>query len=202
MTGTAVTLDQHLERVADRARRAAVRLGLNEEMSDDLWLAGRFHDVGKSDRRFQAQLVGGDPVRLEMLDRPLAKSLPGVPKVRRYPAGMRHEVGSVALMNSAPEILEQAHDPDLVLHLIATHHGWARPLPPVVQDSAPRSFSYDFKGRHLKAGSDLSGGLLALDMADRFWRLIGRYGYHGLAWLETILRLADHRQSTEESQGR
>ena len=198
MTGAAVTLGQHLEGVADRAGRAAERLGLPSEIVSDLRLAARLHDIGKADRRFQAQLVGGDPVELEMLNAPLAKSLPGVRRVRRYPDGMRHEVGSVALVSSAPEVLAQAHDPELVLHLIATHHGCARPLPPVIQDPAPQCVSYDFEGRRLKADSDLSDGSLALEMADRFWRLVGRYGYHGLAWLETILRLADHRQSAEE----
>lgn len=198
MTGTAVTLVQHLEGVADRASGTAERLGLPSEIVSDLRLAGRLHDIGKADRRFQAQLVGGDPVRLEMLSAPLAKSLPGVRGVRRYPDGMRHEVGSVALVNSTPEVLAQAHDPELVLHLIATHHGCVRPLPPLIQDPAPLSVSYDFEGRRLEAGSDLADGSLALDMADRFWRLVERYGYHGLAWLETILRLADHRQSAEE----
>ena len=198
LTGTGVTLRRHLDGVGERAGEIAQRLGLPLELGRDLCLAGRLHDLGKVDRRFQAQLVGGDPVALELLDEPLAKSLPGVARVRRYPAGMRHEVASVAMVESNPDVLAAAYDKDLVLHLVGTHHGWGRPLPPVIEDPEPRTLTYTFDGHLLTSDSDLVESSLALDMADRFWRLVERYGYHGLAWLEAILRLADHQQSAEE----
>lgn len=136
---------------------------------------------------------------LAMLEEPLAKSRPGVRRVWRYPRGMRHEVASVAMVASNPAVLAVAHDRDLVLHLVGTHHGWARPLPPIVEDPEPQTLAFKFDGYMMKATSDLAEGSLALDMADRFWSLVEQYGYHGLAWLEAILRLADHRQSAEEA---
>ena len=198
LTGTGVTLCRHLAGVGDRAARIAERLGLTDFV-EDLRLAGRLHDIGKVDRRFQAQLAGGDPVALERLEEPLAKSLPGVRKVRRYPIGMRHEVASVAMIESNPDVLGRAHDRELVLHLIGTHHGWGRPLPPVIEDPEPQMLSGTFDGHSMTVNSDLEDSPLALDMADRFWRLVAKYGYHGLAWLEAILRLADHQQSAEEA---
>ncbi len=198
LTGTGVSLHHHLDGVGERAERIATRLGLAAESIDDLRLAGRLHDLGKVDRRFQAQLVGGDPVALEMLEEPLAKSLPGAGRVWLYPTGMRHEIASVAMVESNSEVLGAAHDKDLVLHLVGTHHGWARPLPPVIEDPEPQTLVYSFEGHIMQVHSDFVESPLALDMAERFWRLVERYGYHGLAWLEAILRLADHQQSAEE----
>ena len=200
ITGTGVTLRDHLEGVGDRAGHIAGRLGLPVEFAEDIRLAGRLHDLGKVDRRFQARLVGGDPVELALLEEPLAKSRPGVRGgTRLYPTGMRHEAASVAMVESNPDVLASAHDKDLVLHLISTHHGWGRPLVPIVEDLEPETLSYEFDGNNMRTDSNLAEGDLAIEMANRFWRLVERYGYHGLAWLETVLRLADHQQSTKET---
>ena len=199
LIGTGVALGRHLDGVGERAADTVDRLGLDTRFMEDFRLAGRLHDIGKVDRRFQSQLAGGDPVTVEMLGEPLAKSLPGRLKVRRYPAGMRHELASVAMIGSDRDVLCQAHDKDLVLHLVGTHHGWGRPLPPVITDPEPQTLTYTFDGHTLEVNSDLVDSPLALEMADRFWRLVDRYGYHGLAWLEAIFRLADHRQSAEET---
>ena len=200
MTGTGVTLSSHLDGVGERAKVIAKRLSLSDELAEDLCMAGRLHDLGKVDRRFQERLVGGDPVELTMREEePLAKSLQGARGRWRYPRGMRHEAASVAMVESNPNVLNSAHDRDLVLHLIGTHHGWGRPLLPIIEDSEPQTLSYEFDGCSMETSSDLVEGTLAPDMADRFWRLVEEYGYYGLAWLEAILRLADHRQSEEEA---
>lgn len=201
VTGTGVLLDDHLAGVGERAADFAACLGLSAELIADLRLAGKLHDLGKVDRRFQAQMVGHDQVALAMLAAPLAKSLPGVRTRRDAWPPVRHEVASVALAQSSDEILSRAHDPDLVLHLVATHHGRGRPLPRIVRDDCPQSLSYEVGDVVLRTRTDFSKTPLALEMADRFWRLCARYGHHGLAWLEAILRLADHRQSEAEAHG-
>ena len=198
-TGTGVTLKEHMDGLGNLAAEFAKGLGLSEELQSDFRLAGRLHDLGKVDPRFQLQLVGGDPVKRAGLDEPLAKSLPKAAKVWEYPKGMRHEMASVALIESNPKVLEEAHDPDLVLHLIATHHGWARPIPIIPEETDPQNLQYTFERHQMEASSDLAPTTLALEGADRFWKLSKKYGHHGLAWLEAIFRLADHRQSEKEA---
>ncbi len=199
-TGSGVTLKEHLHGVSEQVTEYAYRLGLSAEIQADLKLAAELHDFGKVDSRFQKQMVGDDQVQQAMFDEPLAKSLP---KARVSPGKwppVRHEIMSVAMAQSNPQILVEAHDPDLVLYLVGTHHGYARPLAPIRKDSYPEMLQFNHKGVHVEANTDVANSPLALDMADRFWTLIERYGYYGLTWLETILRLADHQQSAKEAE--
>ena len=225
-TGSETMLRDHLEGVGTKAAEYGRRLGLPDEVIDDLRLAAEIHDLGKIDTRFQKQLHGHDPVRLAVSDEPLAKSIPGARTKRDEWPPVRHEFSSVALAQSIPELLDRAHDSDLVLHLVGSHHGYSRPLPTIKKDNDPKKddspqilkvsgeFSDDgFRlvndnelqtrqgNRELvsmSTHSDLAETPLALQMADRFWRLQKRYGHHGLAWLEAILRLADQQRSAEE----
>jgi len=197
VTGTGVSLRDHLEGVGARARKYAERLGLGTELCSDLELAARLHDVGKSDPRFQLQMVGGDAVAFECLEEPLAKSLPGArTNPRGWPA-VYHEMLSVLMVRNN-DCLSGAYDEDLVLHLIANHHGRARSLPLLRHDDEPRQVGYSDGGRDYAAHTSDAGPELAHEMAERFWRLTHRYGHHGLAWLETILRQADQQQSMFE----
>lgn len=199
MTGSAVTLRSHLKGVAAIAERTAQRLGFNETLANDLKIAAALHDIGKVDERFQLKLVGGDEIRHAGLREPLAKSIPNCKKTDVYPKGMRHEVASMALVTSNMKVLANAHDKDLVLHLIGSHHGWCRPLPFIAKDENPVLIRYKVDENVLIASSDQVNHDIALDSAHRFWLLVERYGYYGLAWLESVVRLSDHLRSNEES---
>jgi len=206
-TGVTVTLASHLKGVGERARDYARACGLSAELVSDLHLAGSWHDAGKADRRFQKLLLGGSEFRLLVTEEPLAKSVvPAADRSARerarelagWPRGYRHELVSIALMRVAKSWRESAHDSDLVLHLVESHHGHCRPLSPAVPDGAPVEVSFNAGGQKVVSSSD--HGLARIDsgVSERFWRLVRRYGWHGLAWLEAILRLADHRQSEWE----
>ena len=223
LTGASTTLRDHLGGVGAKAEEYGSRLGLPSGVVGDLRLAGELHDLGKIDSRFQAQMFGHDLVLISGSDEPLAKSVRGArTRWNKWPP-VRHEISSVALVQSSPAVLSLANDADLVLHLIGTHHGHGRPLPPISNDDCPQQLRAVGRLREgefrlsaasddgpdaaegtpgcvrMSVSSDLAKTSIALEMADRFWRLQERYGRHGLAWLEAIFRLADQQRSAEEA---
>lgn len=203
-TGTEVSLAEHCSDVKRIVEAFARGLGLPDALIKDLALAAWLHDVGKADRRFQQMLVGGSEVRLAALDAPLAKSAaPALDAaVRRearrragYPDQYRHELLSVAMVTRTSTALVEARDADLVLHLVGSHHGWCRPFAPFVDESKPIPVRLEHGDVVLEASTNHDLARLDSGIADRFWTLVRRYGWWGLAWLEAILRLADHRAS-------
>jgi len=92
-------------------------------------------------------------------------------------------------------ILDPAFDADLVLHAIASHHGGCRPFAATVKDSSPVTVGWHFDKTDFTASS--ASGMEQLDsgVAERFWVLIRRYGWWGLPYIESLVRLADHRVS-------
>lgn len=208
-TGEVVTLAAHLEGVGDWARSFATGVGLPPEVVADLELAGRLHDLGKADSRFQRMLHGGSEFSAAVATEPIAKSaIPQNDRAAReaarrrsgYPRGARHELQSLALVQDVKALRARAADWDLVLHLVASHHGYCRPLAPVVPDEA-LPVLVETGGLRLEASSAHALHRLDSGVADRFWLLVRRYGWFQLAWLEAVLRLADHRRSEQEQRG-
>ncbi len=202
-----VPLREHLPGVGEFAARFGRSCGLPPDLVDALACAGRLHDLGKADPRFQALLMNGNPWAV---GEPLAKSaaMPqGLAAFRRareragYPAGGRHELLSVRMAESTPGALPA--DPalrDLVLHLVASHHGHCRPFAPVAEDPEPVDVSFALGDQTFAASSRTGLERVDSGVSDRYWRLLRHYGWWGLAWLEAMLRLADHRRSEWEQQ--
>ncbi|WP_326636856.1 type I-U CRISPR-associated helicase/endonuclease Cas3 [Streptosporangium sp. NBC_01755] len=190
-----LSLAVHQREVAEKAEEFARNLGMEPETIRAVGLAALWHDEGKRDPRFQVMLCGGDRWAAAANDEPLAKSgmNPGdraaFRQARRrasYPADMRHEALSTqiatVLLTEVPDV-----DHDLVLHLIASHHGRSRPLLPPVIDPDPTT-KIERNGQPIEVDTSQS-----VDWASpaRFERLNRCYGRWGLARLEAVVRLAD-----------
>ena len=198
--GHAVSLAEHAGAVVDQAATFAAALGLPARLAQTLAFAAQHHDDGKADPRFQAWLTGPDA----SIDEPLAKSERwrglAAEEAARTAAGVprqwRHEVLSVRLASQRLDATSHDMDQALALYLIGTHHGYGRPFFPhhdpwdaharpvlgvtVPAGAGPERLDFDWNGR---------------DWAELFAGLQAEYGPWGLAFLEAVLRLADHRAS-------
>ena len=208
--GRPVSLDDHGDHVAETAKAVGTALRLDRETVADLRLAAWLHDAGKADPRFQTFLSGaGDPWNApDGTGHVHAKSgrrlHRGAWKRAKLPDRWRHEALSVQLARAHPDFAE-ANDPALVLWLIGTHHGLGRPFfgfvdaspePPLpalgvaswnlnAEQPGPHSPAFDLDGFDWPA--------LAADLRHR-------HGVWRLAFLEAVVRLADHRASEREKE--
>lgn len=208
-----IPLAEHLDHVAAVAERFAVGC-LNPDLADALVLAAHLHDLGKADERFQILLHGSEVAALRAPE-PAAKSadMPRSPseraRLRRraaLPDRFRHEMLSAQLAETLDTLPADPLCRDLVLHLVASHHGHGRPFAPVCLDDHPPPVDLADVGikAAMTAGQRTACPPHRLDsgVADRFWRLCRRFGWWNLAYLEALLRLADRRASIEASRGR
>lgn len=176
----AETLLRHSERVAGHARRIATALNLPAELREALVLAARWHDRGKDRPVWQRY------ARNPNLAEPLAKS-------HKYGhgrelGGYRHEFGSLLQAAADPTIRDHS-ERELILHLIAAHHDWARPHfePRAYDNQGPPD---PVSGRRRRP-TTRENEQAAVEAMQRFGRLQQRFGRWGLAWLESLLRCAD-----------
>ena len=167
--GSTQGLEEHGRRVGEAARRLGVALGLKAPLVEALGLAGVWHDAGKSRRVWQLA-AGAAPDGA-----PLAKSRRGRLRAGAL-GGYRHELGSVADAERA--LPEDTPHRDLVLHLVAAHHGWARPGFAPAGQSDPECSAAQSRAH-------------AARIADRYARLCAALGPWRLAWLEALLKSAD-----------
>jgi len=172
--GCTQSLVDHQSWAERRARDLGGRLSLPDIYVEMLAIAARLHDEGKQAPRWQrafnakrdgvyAKTLG--PINYALLD------------------GYRHEFGSLPFAKKDRRLRELPEDlQDLALHLIAAHHGFARPVIRVdaCEDSPPSILEER-----------------AQEVALRFARLQKRWGPWGLAWWEALLRAADQQASRD-----
>lgn len=164
--GAPITVDDHTADVVAAAQRLVERLDLPPQIADAIVEAAKHHDSGKK-RELWQRAIGN------LGEQPLAKS-----NGRRFDPhilqGFRHEFAS---MLDAAHTLKDHPQRELILHLIATHHGHGRP-----------GFSGKaFDPQHLPSFCEQA----AREAERRFARLQREFGWWQLAFLEALLKRAD-----------
>jgi CRISPR-associated endonuclease/helicase Cas3 len=167
-------LDEHQSWTEDRARDLARRLCLPEAYVEMLGIAGRLHDEGKRAKRWQQAFNAKKDGIYAKTRGPLNSALLD---------GYRHEFGSLPFAAKDTRFGKLPADlQDLALHLIAAHHGFARPVISTngCEDAPPSALEER-----------------AREVALRFAQLQKRWGPWGLAWWEALLRAADQQASRD-----
>jgi CRISPR-associated endonuclease/helicase Cas3 len=204
-----VELTHHLADVKAAATQLCESLGgIKEETA--VLQASRWHDVGKSHVVFQAT----------MHNCPLAEAPDMRPLLAKSPSHSRHQRKhfrhELASMLAWLEHAKDEENADLVAYLIAAHHGKVRlslraipdekgpdgqrfargvwegdELPEVVMDD-----DETIPATRLRLDlMELGEGAMGPSWTARTQQLLDTYGPFRLAWLETLVRIADWRAS-------
>ena len=164
------SLSDHTRAVVENCRRISGALQLPEPLALALENAAAWHDAGKAHRIWQ-RYARADTAREDEL--PLARSDSYLQPENLL--GYRHELGS--LIRAARELHGLPDDVrDLCLHIVASHHGRARP-------------HFDEKAHRMAGCRDAD--CACAEAARRFVRLQRALGPWQLAWLEALFRCAD-----------
>ena len=205
-----VLLADHLSHVASQVEILCQALD-EQGFRTPLVRAGRWHDVGKAHEVFDNTMHACEQAPEGLL----AKSPCNSRHQRPY---FRHELASMLAWLAQHGNEDQA---DLIAYLIAAHHGKVRmSLRAMPDEQAPAEVkrfargiwegdelpALEFDGEQ-SANTRLSLALMELGEGEqgpswtaRTLRLLDEHGPFRLAWLETLVRLADWRASAAEQQ--
>ena len=215
-----IALRQHLADVEKMTAELAERLGplnLAPAAIEAAVVAGRLHDIGKAHPVFQgtmARCADEADRASRVAGGPWAKS-GGPNRARHERRFFRHELASaLALLGEGSAALEGVADPDLVVYLVAAHHGRVRLGIRSIPDREADTVLGIADGERLPE-VDTPAGVIpsaALSLApmglgrhdgeqswsERSLALLGReeLGPFRLAFLEALVRLADWRASS------
>ena len=172
------TVAEHDADVENYARELAERIGLSDDVIELLAAAGFRHDLGKT-RDWWQKAIGN------FTDTLYAKSSVNSFD-HSFNQGYRHEFGSL-IDSLSDEALKGHLHRNLILHLIAAHHGYARPHFPerAFDRNQPKPLNQQ----------------IAHDVMLRFNCLQQQHGWWQLAYLEAVLKAADALASRAFSRG-
>jgi CRISPR-associated endonuclease/helicase Cas3 len=171
-------LDEHLQWTAEEAKSISRRLRLPPNVASAMVIAAQVHDLGKNREAWQ-RAIGHPPSGRDW--KPWAKSA-GRGYDRSAVGKYRHEFGSLREAMNLPQINDHP-ERDLILHLVACHHGWARP---------------HYEPEHWDIADDVldeENQEIANEAMRRVARVQRRYGHWYLAWLESLIRCSDYAAS-------
>jgi CRISPR-associated endonuclease/helicase Cas3 len=211
-----VGLPEHLRHARNEAKLLCKTLDVPSAEAKAVITATLWHDLGKAHETFKLRC------RLADADEPLAKTPDynwrlKCPPNRRY---FRHELASaLAWVQHGP----QGEMHDLIAYLIAAHHGKVRMGLRALPDERGPSDPEKRFARGVWDGDrlpelavddlvipetalaldvmELGGGASGRSWATRTHGLLERFGPFRLAFLETLVRIADWRASEAEQKG-